>query len=222
MRTAPVPAGAVQCPPMKEADVNSVPHTCPITMDYGPCGRKVYAYGMCSAHYQRRRKNQDLTKPFHTQPSPESAFWVHARPGAEPEDCWGWNGMHDWLGYGIFSWRSTYYRGNVFACALLNGPRPDEKHALHKCGPNPGCVNPNHLAWGTPKENMNDSILDGTRPRGTSHERAKLSEQDVLAIYHSPEPHRVLARRYGVGSSTVWAIKSGKSWAWLTGVGTGL
>lgn len=148
------------------------------------------------------------------QPSPEAAFWARARPGVEPEDCWGWDGSH-LKGYAIFSWRQRKIRGHVFACALLNGPCPEGLGALHKCGPNPGCVNPNHLAWGTQQENVDDCRADGTLVLGAGR-GSKLSETDVLAIYHSPESHRVLARRYGLGKATVTAIKSGRTWAWLS------
>lgn len=49
---------------------------------------------------------------------------------------------------------------------LAGGPPPTPEHfAAHApliCH-NPKCVNPRHLRWATPKENVHDKAIDGTR-----------------------------------------------------------
>ena len=63
-------------------------------------------------------------------------------------------------------------------------------------------------------------ILKNTRagianyPRkGEEHHKAKLWDEEVLAIRASGEPTEVLARRYGVTDSTVRKIRAGTAWA---------
>lgn len=61
-----------------------------------------------------------------------------------------------------------------------------------------------NLCWGTPKENVADSIRHGTAiclKRGEAHVAAKLSDQSVIDIrkrYRLGEKQRVLAEEYGV------------------------
>lgn len=55
------------------------------------------------------------------------------------------------------------------------------------------------------------------RNRGTKNFRNKLSEREVLTIYKSARKQMVLAVHYGVSQSTIAHIRSGRTWAWLTG-----
>lgn len=193
-----------------------VARTCEVIEGGDVCGQPHEARGMCRMHYLRwRRTNGVPVLPRPVFASPEEVFWSYAQPGMSPEDCWGWTG---WVngGYSEFKYMHRKYAAHVFACELLNGPRPDGKGALHKCGPNPWCVNPNHLAWGLHSENMSDRDADGTGPRGTRNGRAKLSEEEVLVIYRSTGSHASIARLYGIEPGTIRDIRIGKIWGWLT------
>lgn len=94
--------------------------------------------------------------------------------------------------------------GELFACH-----KPLECH-------NPLCINPKHLRWGTATDNARDRRLDGTKERGTSHSSCKLTESQVLEIYHSMETQRALGVAYGISQGMVSDIKRGVSWSWLT------
>lgn len=180
------------------------------------CGRKFHAHGMCKFHYQQwYRANGPTVQKRPPLASVADVFWFYARPSAEPEEHWRWKGPMQ-AGYPAINYLNERFGGHTFACELLNGPRPERMEALHKCGPFPWCVNPNHLAWGPHVENMADRDTDDTGPRGTRNGRALLSEGDVLTIYHSSESGAHLARLYGVSPYTVSDIKRGRSWAWLT------
>lgn len=56
------------------------------------------------------------------------------------------------------------YQVTHLALEISGQPRPGNLHALHICE-TPTCYNPNHLCWGTPKENMRDAQHIG-RPVG--------------------------------------------------------
>lgn len=54
---------------------------------------------------------------------------------------------------------------------------------------------------------------DRARPNyGEAHHNAKLTYAAVADIRSSPEPHRVLAERYGVDTSLVSMVRRGKGW----------
>ena len=76
------------------------------------------------------------------------------------EGCWEWTaGKHE-RGYGYFYTSKEYsnrkmdyaHRVSLF---LHKGERHDDLCVLHSCD-NPSCVNPEHLRWGTHKDNMRD------------------------------------------------------------------
>src|SRR5690606_17630383 len=100
-----------------------------------------------------------------------------------------------------------------------NGPPPTSRHeAAHLCGNGAGgCVSGAHLAWKTPKENIADQLVHGTRPRGEKRGNAKLTEADVREIRKRTETETLsaLAKHYGVAPSLISRIKSRDVWAWL-------
>jgi hypothetical protein len=163
-------------------------------------------------HTHRRRKT------VRTAPD---RFWAKVQRGADHE-CWPWVGHRNKLGYGRF----TYVRGETqqatrIAWLLWHGSLPpDNLQVCHACD-NPPCVNPHHLWLGTGKENMQDMSLKGRHNpnprRGELSNKSKLTADDALAIYHSEEPNRTLADRYGVSPTAIYWIKAGKNWAHVTG-----
>lgn len=53
--------------------------------------------------------------------------------------------------------------------------------------------------------------------KGTDNVKAKLSEDDVIAIYLSKgKTQHALALQYNVTQSTINHIKTGRTWSWLT------
>lgn len=99
---------------------------------------------------------------------------------------------------------------------ITSGISQDELFVIHSCD-NPPCCNPEHLRYGTHRENCDDKVARGRGPRGQKNWSAKLDEKAVLEIYKSRAPVMEDIRRYGVVESTINDIKTGRRWGWLTG-----
>ncbi len=87
--------------------------------------------------------------------------------------------------------------------------------ACHKCR-NRHCVNPDHLYWGTPQDNSNDAIKEGTQVFGERCFRAKLTEiqvKEIRAKYANGNiTQRQLSIEYGVNPSAINNIINGRRW----------
>jgi len=145
--------------------------------------------------------------------------------------CILWTGPWFRSGYGQIKINSKNCRAHRIAWTVANGPIPHGAHVLHKCD-TPACVNPDHLFIGNAFLNMQDCIAKGRRrvaagdahgsrtkperrPRGTQHFAAALTEDGVRlarTLYAAGDTITVLAERFGVRHSTMWAVLRGKTW----------
>jgi hypothetical protein len=97
------------------------------------------------------------------------------------------------------------------------GDIPAGLDVLHKCD-RKDCVNPHHLYLGTDIDNTRDRMERGQQytPQGEGHGKAKLTNEQVLAIFHDPRQHKLIAEDYGIGRQQVSKIKSGERWGHIT------
>jgi hypothetical protein len=155
-----------------------------------------------------------------------------AQVDRSPEGCHRWIGVLNPNGYGLF--RVFTVGKNTGAhrvsWALANGRMPKKGFVImHSCD-NPICVNPKHLSEGTFSQNTKDAWTRGRvkSPMLLPHVRKKISgEQNVWSVLKESEVLVIiqelakgsraapLARRFGVSTSTISAIKSGDKWAYL-------
>lgn len=133
-------------------------------------------------------------------------------------DCWEWTACKDKRGYGRFNQPKAFKTtlAHRIAYMISIGPVPPEICVCHHCD-NPSCVNPDHLFLGTHRDNMIDAMVKKRLAplqtlRGIDNPKNKLTENQVLIIKQSTVPLRILAKEFGVGSSTVHRIRSGQSW----------
>lgn len=101
----------------------------------------------------------------------------------------------------------------------LNAGRgiPADLQVLHQCD-TPRCVNPDHLFLGTNANNVADKVAKGRQKSGTGERQhlAKLTEAQVLEIFHSNDAGVTLANRYNVSPNAVSRIRLRRTWRLVT------
>lgn len=145
----------------------------------------------------------------------------HALTSLPDEDgCQLWTGYVSPNGYGQLQVDGRPVGAHRIAALLAHGQPFPGANATHSCR-NRHCVAAAHLTWATPQKNQHDRYRDGTDSRGTHNGRAVLTPDQVLAIVsRTGESHVALARDYGVTPTQIRAIRTGKRWSHLTGIGT--
>lgn len=142
------------------------------------------------------------------------------------KSCWLWIGYKNQKGYGQFGLHGKIIGAHRFSYELFVGLIEPGKMILHRrgCG-NPSCVNPLHLYMGTASDNVRDMYawgnpVDPPRPYGEDHHKAKLSEEDVLAIrraYKNGEYISIsaMADEFGVSRRSIRRAAQGITWKHL-------
>lgn len=150
-------------------------------------------------------------------------FWPRVER-SDASDCWPWLGQtkkaRHGKRYGIVAgegprWKTiTAHRA---AYELTRGAIPAGMCVCHRCD-NPICVNPAHLFLGTHDDNMADMKAKGRHAstRGELNGRAKITADDVLAIYVDHRSTREIANQYGVHISNIRLIRRGLAWRHIT------
>lgn len=138
-------------------------------------------------------------------------LWPRVDRSGGPDACWIWRGhVNPQNRYGQVTGSETAHR----RAYRLHYGDPGDMCVLHECDVKL-CVNPRHLSLGTKKANWIDSVNKGRQTviaRGEANHLSKLQPADVLTIRNEPERVSVLARRYGVGRSTIHKIRSRETW----------
>jgi hypothetical protein len=173
---------------------------------------------------QYRAKNKDKIKEYfkkynrkHHLPrltDPIERFMLKVRVD-DVSGCWLWEGVvNKDNGYGSFCYNKKTTRAHRFSYSVFVEEIPAGMEVCHSCD-NILCVNPTHLFAGTHTDNMKDMVRKGRSPRGENSAKAKLTEKDVLYIRSSTEKQKTLADKYGVSISTIWSIRTRKTWGHL-------
>jgi hypothetical protein len=176
------------------------------------------ANDLCNKHNLRMYHTGTTDPTARSHGSLEERFWRKVNKRGHDE-CWEWIGNKAPNGYGRIQEGgkgSSHLGAHRVSYKLHFGIIPDGLFVMHSCD-NPGCVNPSHLSLGTPKENTADMIAKGRKrvvaPAGERHAKAKLTVADVRFIRSNPHfSHAALARHFGVGTTTVRNVRSGKNW----------
>lgn len=139
------------------------------------------------------------------------------RPGMDTP-CLEWTGRRN-NEYGRTMIGVSQVYAHRVAWELENGEIPTGMCVLHRCD-NPPCVRPDHLFLGTRVDNNWDMYTKGRQsmpphPRGSSHPRAKLTNDGVRMVFglrKSGFSLNKIAIEVGVSKRQVGRILSGESW----------
>lgn len=186
------------------------------TCSVSGCDRQRRTRGLCSRHYnKKRRRGELLGHPNIIRGVPMA--WLQEHVNYPGKGCLIWPFARDGDGYARIKKDGHDSPAHRVMLEIVCGPPQTDQHqAAHNCGRGPdGCVNPTHLRWATRQENWADRIGHGTDMRGEKHPLAKLSADAVREIRAGRESQSRTASRYGVSQTLVYAIRRGKAWAWL-------
>lgn len=179
------------------------------------CMGKVVAKGYCGKHYQRVAKRGD---PNYVSVSARmDDFITNVALTYTKESCLNWPFRLTQYGYAAVKRRRKQILVHRMLCEHFNGPPPTPTHhAAHDCG-NAACVNPRHIAWKTPAENLADKERHGTSNHGTRNGASKLTEDQVRSIrgLKGHLTQRAIAAKFGVTDVMVSRIHRRKEWGWL-------
>lgn len=130
------------------------------------------------------------------------------------DGCWYWTAFCMKNGYGLFRFPNGHKLAHRVAYSLFNGDLDPKLDVMHSCD-NPNCVNPEHLSLGTRLENMADAKKKGRMVKGEKHGRAKLNNEQALAIKNASGCQKNIAKEFNISQTLVWEIKNGRKWAHL-------
>lgn len=151
-------------------------------------------------------------------PKSKTAAFLFHHIGHTGKDCLLWPYGHDGQGYARAKVKGFETRlAHRIMCELVNGPAPfDGAVARHLCGMgHEGCVNPQHLAWGSVADNNKDKMDAGKQPVGESIGRSVLSPERVRHIRNlncKGFSQRNIAAHLGVSAGTVQAVIERRTW----------
>lgn len=148
----------------------------------------------------------------------EDRLQARAHPNSAT-GCIEWGGYRNEHGYGRIIVGGKVRFAHRVAYELYVEPLKDGFCIAHKCD-NPSCLNPEHLFQTTHAGNMADMRDKGRsdkvkKAKGASHWRAKLTENQAAAIKADIRPLREIASQYQLNKSTVYMLKTGRTWKHL-------
>lgn len=179
------------------------------------CERPFRTKEYCTMHYMRYLKHGDASivklprGPIAKYATMKERF-MNSFECVTETGCWIWTEYNN-RGYGKIAWNGKIYSAHRLSYEYFVGIIAEDKCMLHKCDV-PSCVNPNHLFLGTHQDNMQDKLMKERQARGEKQRLAKLNEQQVRDIRSSGIDNAILGKKYGVLTSTIWAIKARKTW----------
>lgn len=140
-------------------------------------------------------------------------FWKKVDLKNEIE-CWEWKGRVSTNGYGQFWFEGSTGSAHRFIYQALNGRlNKNVGHVCHTCD-NRKCVNPNHLFYGSAKDNQQDMTNKGRGRTGSKNGATKLIKNEVLEIRKIGKSmsQQKIAKKFNVSQQLISKILLKEVW----------
>lgn len=141
----------------------------------------------------------------------QARFWSKVEVLQSKNVCWEWTGCKSHWGYGDFKLDGASTPAHRVAVQLAGVKLGSDDVVMHSCD-NPACCNPAHLLVGTHATNVADRVAKRRSAAGARNGRAKLSEEQVIAIRADERTLTEVAKDYGVCIATISHIRKRKIW----------
>jgi hypothetical protein len=105
------------------------------------CTRSAWCKGLCSTHYKRLGRGQDLSEPVRIIGSDVKRFMSYVD---QTDDCWLWAGALKDDGYARFNVGGQSIYVHIFSYKTFVGDYDNNLQLDHLCSVR-HCVNPDHL-----------------------------------------------------------------------------
>jgi hypothetical protein len=125
--------------------------------------------------------------------------------------CWIYKGFKSAQGYGTISYKSVQYRIHVLSYEAQNQRRDlsgENKNICHKCNIKL-CCNPDHLYFGTHRQNTIDALNNGSKASKLNVEQVKEIKKMLL---ENIEPKEICSK-FNISLSNVKNIKNEITWS---------
>jgi len=129
-------------------------------------------------------------------------------------DCWIWQRHVGKSGYPEVGVNGKKLRVHRIVAELIYGPASENQMALHSCDVKV-CINPDHLRWGTSKDNMKDAVERNRVRKGENASWSKLTwdiVEELRQIDLTTTTLDELAKKYPVSRTTIWRAMTNRSW----------
>lgn len=138
--------------------------------------------------------------------------WIRERATYKGDECLTWPFSGTWTGYGQVGVNGKIEKAHRVMCKLAHGEPPTSgHHAAHSCR-NRRCVNPKHLSWKTPRENLLDRRKDGALTRKRWNNKGTLTPAQVLKIksLKGKKNQREIGAMFGISYQHVSVVQNNK------------
>jgi len=171
--------------------------------------------------YERLRDSKKPKNKKDYLEGKKAQFLKDVKKNVNEHGCWIFEGNHNKDGRPIFGVRfedkNEKIASRVSYRFFNNKTIPKDKHIGHKCGPNfenKACINPDHLALMTPKENT--KFLKSTGGLYDLNAEKKLADdvvKEICEYLSAYDPtNKATAERFGVKTNVVDNIRAKKTY----------
>lgn len=139
-----------------------------------------------------------------------------------PKDkCIEWSGAKTSDGYPMLTTDGKQVLVTRYVKAITDEiPMPPSSIVCRHTCDNPPCINPEHLIWGTMKDNSQDAIQRNRTARGQRLPQSKLTDVDVVearALFLQTDSLLAVTTKYGLGNNAATQMLTGKTYSHVHG-----